>query len=359
MRLEGIDVLRGTAVGFVVLYHFFELLGLQQHFLYPYVFSLGQLGVPLFFVISGYLIYRSVDYSISKKGIKRGLKNYIVHRLFRILPAYYINFIFIFIIAYFILGTMDTWSFSFIKRQIISHLTFMSYFIYKSSGFGVNGAYWTLSIEMLWYIIAPLFFIFIKQDRYYLVIVSIALLYILSIDFQLWDTYLNLNYTQINYLPMQYYLYFQLVAQILYFIVGIFIYKYVIQFKSMDKLNTCILFVVVIFIFFISSTHVYFINIFIIKMFITLITVSLLFTLFYNKKLAFLQPLGWLGKISYSIYLWHMPILYLMKKFDIFSYDSLINIFVIFIIILLLVSSISYYLIEEGGFKLREYFLKK
>jgi peptidoglycan/LPS O-acetylase OafA/YrhL len=355
MRLEGIDILRGLAVGFVIIYHFFELLGLQQHFLYPYVFSMGQLGVPLFFVISGYLIYRSVDYSISRKGIKSGVISYSLHRLFRILPAYYINFIFVFILAYFVLGTMDTWSFSFIKRQIVSHLTFTSYFIYKSSGLGINGAYWTLSIEMLWYMVVPFFFIFIKKDRYYFVIIAMALCYILSIDFKLWDSYLNLNSGQANYLPMHYYLYFQLLTQILYFISGIFIYKYMIQFKTLKKFNLMIFFLVIMFIFFIFSSHVYFINIFIIKMFVTLIAVSLMFILFYNRKLNFLHPLAWLGKISYSLYLWHMPILYIMKTLDIQELSSMV---LIFIVMLLFISSLSYYLIEEGGFKLQEYFLK-
>ena len=54
MRLGGINVLRGMAVSAVVFYHFFELLGLQKHFLYPYITSVGQMGVPLFFIISGY-----------------------------------------------------------------------------------------------------------------------------------------------------------------------------------------------------------------------------------------------------------------------------------------------------------------
>jgi len=68
MRLEGIDLLRGLAVLVVVVYHFFEILKLHNHFLYPYIISIGQIGVPLFFIISGYLIYRSVEYSIIKKG---------------------------------------------------------------------------------------------------------------------------------------------------------------------------------------------------------------------------------------------------------------------------------------------------
>ena len=227
MRLEGIDILRGLAVILVVLYHFFELLGLQNHTLYPYIASLGQLGVPLFFIISGYLIYRSVEYSITQKGTKLGIKQYFSHRIFRIIPAYYINFIFIFLIVYFYFDSMQTWSLDFIFKQVLSHLTFTSYFLYKIAGLGINGAYWTLSIEMLWYILAPLLFLFIKKDRYFLIFIAISLLYLWSIDIGLLDTLFHLNSSQPSYMAQLFFYSFQLPAQIIYFISGIYIYKYI------------------------------------------------------------------------------------------------------------------------------------
>ena len=127
MRLEGINLLRGLAVSVVVLYHFFELLELHNSPYYPFVISVGQIGVPLFFVISGYLIYRSVDYSISKKGMKTGLKQYFMHRIFRILPAYYFNFFIVFLLVLYIFHTMDTWSSNFILEQIFAHLNFTTF----------------------------------------------------------------------------------------------------------------------------------------------------------------------------------------------------------------------------------------
>lgn len=126
MRLEGIDLLRGIAVSAVVIYHFFELLGLQSSAYYPYVASIGQLGVPLFFIISGYLIYRSIDYSITHKGTKLGIKQYTLHRLFRILPAYYFNFLIILALASTVIGAEYFYSSRFLN-QIFSHLSFTSY----------------------------------------------------------------------------------------------------------------------------------------------------------------------------------------------------------------------------------------
>jgi peptidoglycan/LPS O-acetylase OafA/YrhL len=152
-----------------------------------------------------------------------------------------------------------------------------------------------------------------------------------------------------------YYFSFQLPAQILYFISGIFIYKYLAH-KHFIKNNLLkiILFIVLISIFiFISHQH-FFLSSFVIKNLITLIIVTLLFILLYQSYIPYLSLFDWLGKISYSLYLWHMPILFIMKRSEILTHASLLNTSFIFIISLLSISSMSYYFIEEGGFHLRK-----
>ena len=353
MRLEGIDILRGLAVTLVVLYHFFELLGLQHHILYPYISSIGQLGVPLFFIISGYLIYRSVDYSISKKGMRAGIKNYFSHRLFRILPAYYINFIAVFILAFYFMGTMETWSSTFIQKQIYSHLTFTSYFLYQTSGLGINGAYWTLSIEMLWYIVAPLFFIFIKKDRYYVLFILLGFLYFWSIDLGLMDYLFNLQKDASNYMAKLFFFSFQLPGQIIYFIAGIGIYKYHLKETYISKPMLYSLFIIIVSVFLYISMQKYFLESFTLRNAFTLFAVVSLFILFYRTKINELFLLSWLGKISYSLYLWHMPILLMLKKYYLPYESSWWSISILFIILLLSISSLSYYLIEKSGLSLR------
>ena len=354
MRLEGIDILRGLAVSVVILYHFFELLELHTHSLYPYIYSLGLLGVPLFFIISGYLIYRSVDYSISMKGIKFGLRQYFSHRLFRILPAFYVNFLVVFILAFYFTDSMNTWPSDFILRQIWSHLTFTSFFIYKTSGLGINGAYWTLSIEMLWYIVAPLFFIYIKKDRYLIILFILSILYLIGLDLSLYNTILGLDKNSPNYFHLLFYLSSQFPGQLIYFIAGIFIYKYTQVEIFIHRFIKYFLFTLLLFLFIYLSDQKYFLESFTIKSSITLLTVIFIFMLFYRDDLKKLYLISWLGKISYSLYLWHMPILFILKKY-IMPYDtSWWFISILFIILLLSISSLSYYLIEETGFTLRK-----
>ncbi len=355
MRLEGIDILRGLAVSVVILYHFFELLGLHNSPYYPFVISIGQIGVPLF-VISGYLIYRSVDHSISKKGINAGLKQYFMHRIFRILPAYYFNFFIVFLLAFYIFHTMDTWSPDFILEQIFAHLNLTAFFTYKIAGLGLNGAYWTLSIEMLWYIVVPLFFIFIQKDRYLILLFILSLFYLLALDYSLLDKFLNLDKAANNYIHLLYYWSFQLPGQLIYFIAGIFIYKYSKNETVIPRYLQYILFLFLMLSFIHFSTQKYFLESFTVKNGITLITVASLFIIFYRHKLRELHLLAWIGKISYSLYLWHMPLLFLMKSFIPLNNFSLAWITLVFLMLLFIISSLSYYFIEEYGFTLRKRF---
>lgn len=353
MRLHGIDLLRGIAVTSVIVYHFFAILGLQGSPLFSYIHSLGLFGVSLFFIISGFLIYRSIHFNIEKNGIKKGLLNYSLHRLFRILPAYYINLFVILIMVSFIISADYLYSFSFIK-QVLSHLTFLSYFIYKDAGFSINGAYWTLSIEMLWYFIAPLLYIYIKKDRYLVLIFFIAILYFVALDYSIFDSLFHISPKQSNYWLLMYYFSFQIPGQMLYFIAGILIYKYHIKIKLLPVLNSYAIALSLIIAFMLITGTYEVDKSFVVNNLLILTVVANLFILIYQQEVKYFGFIEWLGKISYSLYLWHMPLLYIMKKTFVFSYLSIFYSVVLFVISLLAISSLSYYLVEEGGFSLRK-----
>ena len=358
MRLDGIDILRGIAVIAVIMYHFFVLLGLTGYSVYPYIKTFGSMGVPLFFIISGYLIFRSVERNIDSKGIKKGLLNYFFHRLFRILPAYYFNLFVVILIASFVIGNDYFYSASFF-RQIFTHLTFTNYFIYKSAGFEINGAYWTLGIEMLWYIVAPLLFIFFRKTRILVTIMLLSLLYIWSIDHGYLDNYFVLDEKSQNYRLLLYYYISQLPGQINYFIAGILIYKYSIS-LPMYSVRSKYLFASVTVLLFIGVMGYFNIYLAFLPTHLILLSVTaILFTLLYSARVKGFSFIEWIGKISYSLYLWHMPILFIMNKSHILEYRSLVDTTLFFLILLFTLSSMSYYFIEEGGFALRTRLTKR
>lgn len=74
-----IDGLRGIAVGLVILYH-----------LFPRLFKNGFLGVDVFFVISGFVVTQALRRDLTQ-GIFNGLVRFYARRIKRILPALYVN----------------------------------------------------------------------------------------------------------------------------------------------------------------------------------------------------------------------------------------------------------------------------
>jgi peptidoglycan/LPS O-acetylase OafA/YrhL len=79
-RLSGLDALRGIAIVGIVLYH-----------LYPAIFPGGFLGVPLFFVLSGYLMFTTSDRHWEKGDFHFG--NYYKKRFLKIFPPLFITVI--------------------------------------------------------------------------------------------------------------------------------------------------------------------------------------------------------------------------------------------------------------------------
>lgn len=64
-RLEYLDGLRGLAILWVLLYHFFsrwaELIPFGSTYQQWLIFEMGDLGVNLFFLISGFVIFMTLN----------------------------------------------------------------------------------------------------------------------------------------------------------------------------------------------------------------------------------------------------------------------------------------------------------
>jgi peptidoglycan/LPS O-acetylase OafA/YrhL len=137
-RAETLDLLRAIAAIGVVSLHTVPLakrVGISTHFN-----GLGETGVSLFFVLSGYLITSSV---ISTSFSAR---SYIVNRSFRILPAYFVSMLLVLFLqdsSY--LATAGGW------KDVTAHV-FLVQSWFKEYRVSINPVLWTLSIEWLFYI---------------------------------------------------------------------------------------------------------------------------------------------------------------------------------------------------------------
>ncbi len=143
-RLAWLDALRGFAAAVVALFHLGPtLLGADRHLLIYRHFDLGRYGVLLFFLVSGYVIPMSLE----RHG---SLRRFWIGRLFRIYPAYLLA-----IAAGLLLAAtgglrLDVSLHRETTTALLGHVTMMSDLL------GVRGVVrplWTLSYEMVFYLI--------------------------------------------------------------------------------------------------------------------------------------------------------------------------------------------------------------
>ena len=157
MRISNIHGLRAFAAFLVVLFHV-NLNVIQNGFSEPAlhdIFNIGNSGVDIFFVISGFVMI------VSNWGKKISIFGFLSHRLVRILPLYLIltlTYYSIAVIAPFLIPNINV-NFSW----FLSSVTFTTaIFGFKAP---ILGQGWTLEYEMLFYLLFSASLIFKNNSR--------------------------------------------------------------------------------------------------------------------------------------------------------------------------------------------------
>jgi peptidoglycan/LPS O-acetylase OafA/YrhL len=135
-RLGEIDGLRAVAITLVLLFHY-----TKEFFPAHTLLSFGWSGVNLFFVISGFVLYLTVQKNYASSGTVRYLP-YLRNRLLRIVPAYYVS----------VLTMLVLFGGNKILTAVLPmHLSFMHIFNYDIA-MSVQPLYWTLAVEVQFYL---------------------------------------------------------------------------------------------------------------------------------------------------------------------------------------------------------------
>lgn len=134
MRIVALDLIRFFAAMSVVLYHYISRAGSDAYPMISEVTKFGYLGVPLFFIVSGYVIALSAN---GRTALQFGISRFV-----RLYPALWIGVIFTVVIMTTIGGKQYS------ATQIFANFTLINEYL----GFDdIDGVYWTLKTELKFY----------------------------------------------------------------------------------------------------------------------------------------------------------------------------------------------------------------
>jgi peptidoglycan/LPS O-acetylase OafA/YrhL len=147
--VPGIEVLRAIAASVVVVHHTYTLSNRAAFHGGNTVEGFGGWGVDIFFLLSSFLL---CEYFWRPRE-KRSIVVFYIRRLLRIAPAYYA----VMFILFLFLANHATLFSSVGVGQMIASLTFTQWLTPgTSSSLNVDGAVWTLTVEMILYVLIPL-----------------------------------------------------------------------------------------------------------------------------------------------------------------------------------------------------------
>jgi peptidoglycan/LPS O-acetylase OafA/YrhL len=161
MKENNFDLIRLVAATEVALKHILFHFNIGGH----YIENLNIFpGVPVFFFVSGFLIFQSYNNS-------KSLLLYWINRILRIYPALIVCFLITLIIiigaGYLRLENIDPLKF---LIWSIAQLTFIQFYnpdFMRGFGVGVvNGSLWTISVELQFYLLTPILYYFVRKYKY-------------------------------------------------------------------------------------------------------------------------------------------------------------------------------------------------
>ena len=289
-----LDGLRFIAVFFVLIAHFAAIIG--DHI------SAGYYGVDLFFVISGFLI---TSILLKSEGVFISVyKKFIIRRILRIVPIYYILIAILFFCGYYEIQQYLKFllSFTFNYAMVFYHLPL-----------NALSHFWTLCVEMQFYFFWPIIILGFRKKTN--VLKWVVLIFICLSYLQFYFKIIGPigMYTWVGVLPQSYALGIGALGAI-YLRNGklpheIFSNKWIEYFV-----------IVALLIFLITDQSLKFIFCPLISLYFVIKAVYLDFSF---KPLRFLlnnKHLIYLGSISYGIYLFHLPMYYYFTEHLFYPY---------------------------------------
>jgi peptidoglycan/LPS O-acetylase OafA/YrhL len=310
--IREIQSLRGISIILVFLFH------LNQE-----IFSYGYLGVDVFFVISGFIITKIIHQNLIEN--KFSIKVFFISRFLRLIPSL---FFMVIIVSFLIIATyqlhanpntlVNTGLSSLIGLSNF-YLIFIENDYFNSFDENIFEHMWSLSIEFQFYFFYPIFLIvliklFKNNINFYIYLYLIIIFF-----FILFNIFFGFEY------------FYHTGSRIGELLIGCFAF-FLYQKKGGNYYYILLLSIIFLII------HLFYLNIFYLIMSVCFLTSFIIISL---SKLIFLKKtlnnkfLLFFGDTSYSLYLWHLPVIFFtnifLVGFDYYFFSITISLIISFL----------------------------
>lgn len=279
----------------------------------------GYLGVDVFFVISGFVITPLILRIFTENSFFTGLLYFYKSRTYRLAPAL-LTTLFCFTLINFLFGNPESHLIFSIQGIFTLFLVGnLSAYIYSGDYFRQNNNYllhtWSLSVEEQIYIFLPIFILGIvlfkkNADKIHVLYASLT---IASFTTFLFPSIFNHFYTLIGIQNQDMFAFYSPISRLWQFTIGglgyFIVYKTNQKIYKLSKILNLTLCLMMIFVFY--STKISIENRTILASFFAL--TILIFNSLDELPTFIAKKLQYLGDRSYSIYLVHLPIIYLYE----------------------------------------------
>lgn len=307
--------------------------------------------VPLFFILSGFFLYKSCDRIFRENTLTR---EYFLKRFLRIVPGIYF---------YLIVTTISFWVFGVLTKDDLN-MGFFSWVastlflipvyhpsIFAEFGVGaVNGSLWTIPVEVSFYLILPLF-IYLKYKSNFKIMMGTMITVALV-------AMVGYNVLGQSFVSSEAPIWYKLIGvsvfpNLYYFVVGI-VFS-VIWSRLKPSLAKVILTLIV----YIFSRHVFTTEsnaLLIVFDIISVVSLGYITIWFgYHASKVFYKLTNKIGDLSYGIYIWHMVVINYFLFWNINEKVDGTLLIVLVIAVTFVFGWISWHFIEKPAMKLKNY----
>lgn len=374
-RFEELEAYRGVAAVLIVVFHVYQYSREGQE-LDQYVyegtplhlfFSNLDVTVAWFFVLSGFLIFLPFVIAAINAEDPQSARGFLIRRAIRIVPLYYVAILIVWTLRY--TGAKEQWV------DLFEHLTFTQVFSQKYI-FWTIGPAWSLSVEVIFYLfvaaLGPIAYsvcrrISTRRARAVLLTGAVLALGITSVLYKWWAFYLA-DIPEDNW-PV----YFGPLAKLDTFAIGMLLAIGVVASKNRPLMRgilpsllrlSGLMLLAVVFLFRLSSAAV---ELYVHTLAGLAFVLVLASTVLGPRKSSWERMLvhptfQFLGLISYSVYIWHEPLMLELSKYSVlvstapsaFPLNTLV-----LLSVSIVVATFSYWLVERPATYLRYLFTKE